>query len=293
MTSFLLVVFILYFWALFWLYNEEITLDKFKQDPLIIKLKKWSYIGVIINIKDLGYEYSTKKYMIQSIVIAAGFGWIAYYTTDTIFYSVILISGCIFLLPYYNMLQLKTKYRQMVEDNIFAYVSNSLVYLRENSKTVIEIITDCLPAISNPLKNDIEECLKHISMTGDFDLALDMLEKKYNHTILKNLHDIFKVKYHEGALNILLYSYLYDNVNDYELILSDYRKKYIANRSVFYIMVLLEMFAIFLIVNMFGSSEIVDLKTPFFQAIIWAYYVLNIATVMYYEKWCSKNNFSD
>ncbi len=286
MRSLIFWAIFLYFILLIFLHSNIFTVENLINDEWVLNLRNVSYFGMILKIKELGYDYSLFQYAFESSILSCVLGILAYMTTKSIALSLVLVLISTFLLPYYHFLATESLYKYKIEQDLFLYVTSSLVYLREDTLTSLEIMMNCLSSLSSIVQTDLQKTLNFISSTSQFEEGLDMFEKKYCHSIVKNLHIILKAKYNEGALNLSLYEYLYDNVESYELLNSEFIKKSKANRSLFYFMILLEFLAIYLVVNVFGNSQFINLESTFFKMVIFIYYLLNIITVLFYEGWC-------
>jgi hypothetical protein len=264
----------------------------FKNGNMIKKFKSLSYLGINNKIKTLGYQYSSFDYIMQALVIAVVIGGMSYATIGDIAYTFIIVAICVFMLPYFQYQELKSKFECKIEENIFIYVQTALIYLREE-KTVFEILTDCANTVDNPLSDDLNRCISHIGMTGDFNEGLDMFETMYPHSTIKNLHILLKGRKNQGADNPILYNYLFNNVEDYELITNDYQSKKRVNRIVFYIMLILDIGSILLMTKTFSGGDMINLETSSFKFVLFIFYILNVITVLGYESWCSKNQKLD
>ena len=95
---------------------------------------------------------------------------------------------------------------------------------------------------------------------------------------------------YSAGRNYLIALYLFDNTEESELLINDYRQKKAASRSVFYFMMILNLLAALVMKKMFHSSMYVNLATETFRFCIFLFYLLNAATLFLYEFWCSRND---
>lgn len=252
-------------------------------------LRECSYTGVVHRVQLLGRSYPAAQYAAQAAVLGTLCGLLCYATTEHFLYSLIVASLAVFFLPLFFYLNLKRLADEKTEKEVMTYVSTAIMYLREN-KNSLRILKDCAQLAEEPLKSDLEQCVLTIEETSDFCVALDRLEQSYPYSQLRNLHLLLKGKKLEGGRNVQLIDYLFANTEESELLINDYRQKKAASRNVFYFMLVLNLLAALVMKKMFHSSSFVDLSTPAFRFSIFIFYLLNAATVIGYERWCSRND---
>ena len=277
------------FWFLMCIVNFNLTkkdIKAIKDEELVIKVKSLSYVGIIDKIRIIGFDYTISAYLVHSLLVTALLGYIFYYTIGNIIYTFILVSAIIFVLPLFNYLKFQSRYNEKLLLNVFTYIQTCLIYLREK-RAVMQILNDCATSLEQPLQDDVFTSLEYIGETGSLIEGLDLIETKYNYSIIKNLHILFKGKYYEGVTNDQLYDHIFDDVEGFELTVNNYHIRRKANDAAFYTMLLLNSGAVLFLVNALGG-DMVDTKSAFFQNIILVYYLLNFLTVVFYEWWNSK-----
>lgn len=263
--------------------------QRFLDTRVMRKLKEISYVGLIRRIEILGGHYPIGQYLSQAAVLGTLCGLLCYATTDHFIYSVIIASLTIFFLPSFFYMNLKRLAQEKEEKEMLTYVSTAIFYIRED-KNSLRILKDCSALVEAPLKRDLEICVNQIEDNSDFAEALDNLEKKYEYSQVRNLHLLLKGKKIEGGRNEQLVDYLFDNTEESELLINDYRQKKAAGRSVFYFMLVLNLLAALVMKKMFHSSVYVNLATEAFRFCIFLFYLLNAATLFLYEYGCSRND---
>ena len=253
------------------------------------KIRDLSYFGLIRYIEILGGHYPFRRYLMQSVTLGTLCGLLCYTTTENWIYACSIAALTVFFLPSFFYMNLKRLAQQKLEKEIFTYVSTAILYVRED-KNSLRILKDCAALAEGPLKNDLEQCVQKIERDTDFSTALDELEKKYPYAQLRNLHLLLKGKKNEGGRNEQLIDYLFDNTEESELLINDYRQKKEAGRKVFYFMLVLNLIAVLVMKKMFHSSSAVDLNTAGFQFCVFCFYLLNAITLFWYEHWCSNRD---
>ena len=255
---------------------------------IINKIIDLSFISMKIKFKIIGIEYSNRKYLINCTILSLVLGTTFYFTINNLLYTLILLIICLFLFPYIQYLNFKSRFDAFIESNIFSYTQSSIIFLKEE-KTVYNILNECVNNVSNPLKKDLCDAIKYIDKTSDFDKALDNIETKYRHTCIKNLHILLKGKLKYGTINNNLYDFLYHDIEDYELMISNFKLNKAANQKAFYFMMFLDLFAVYIIKAMFNDTQMLQSDNST-QVTIFVFYLLNIFTVYFYEIYCNKMN---
>ena len=245
-----------------------------------------SYIGMKKKLLEVNCEYSLRSYIFNSIVLATITIVLVYLSTNTIVYAIILGLLLIFILPYYKYINAYRLYKQHIEENILIYVSTCILFIQER-KNSLKILKDCKDLLQDPVRNVVDNATTYIEDTANYELGIDKIEYTYNSPSITKVHTLLKSYKKDGGYNKNLYEYIYQNIEDLELSINEYRIKKQANRNVFYIMVGINLLSVLLFKKMFNNQSL-DLNSPSFNLSVFIFYIFNILTVFYYERKCNK-----
>jgi hypothetical protein len=193
------------------------------------------------------------------------------------------------IIPYIYFLNIKTDYFIFIEENIFIYSTNIIIYLKEN-KVVSEVLLLTSDNVENPIKDDIYNLVLYINDTNNFNEALDRIEKKYQYSILKNVHILLKNARDRGFNNENLYDYTFNSIEEYQILINNYRIKKQTNKKLFYFMTVLDIAGVLFLIKMFAESSFINSGDSGINFSIFIFYLLNIITVIYYETFCLRIN---
>ena len=245
-----------------------------------------SYIGMKKKLLEVDCEYSLRSYIFNSIVLGTITIVLVYLSTNTIVYAIILGLLLIFILPYYKYINAYRLYKQHIEENILIYVSTCILFIQER-KNSLKILKDCKDLLQDPVRNVVDNATTYIEDTANYELGIDKIEYTYNSPSITKVHTLLKSYKKDGGYNKNLYEYIYQNIEDLELSINEYRIKKQANRNVFYIMVGINLLSVLLFKKMFNNQSL-DLNSPSFNLSVFIFYIFNILTVFYYERKCNK-----
>ena len=279
----------IFFYLLLALINIEYNkndLNNLKDSKVIRFLYQHSYHGLIIPIKKLGYSYTGLKYVCQSVVFAGLVGLLFYATCNDVKFTIIITLLVVAIIPYIYYLNLKLRYLNLIETEVFNYATNIIIYLKEK-QTVTDVLINTANNVEEPLSSDLHQLLKYINDTNNFNKGLDLIETKYNYSFLKNVHILLKNAFNRGYNNFELYNYTFNSIEAYQLTLNKYRLKKAANRKLFYFMIILDLIGVNGLIHIFAREL---LTNTYIADIIFIYYCLNLITVIYYEFFCFKIN---
>ena len=263
-------------------------LKVFKKYKIVRKVCGLSFSSLKSKFDIIGINYTNQKYFINALLLSLVLGVIFYITIQSLLYTTILLSICIFLFPYIQYLNYKSQYDEYIESDIFSYTQSAIIFLKEE-KTVYNILKECINNVSGPLKNDLINAVKHIDQSSDFVFALKEIEDKYQHTCIKNLHILLIGKLKYGTINSNLYDFLYHDIEEYELMISNFKLKKSANQKAFYFMMLLDLCAVYIVKSMFNDTQMLTADTNT-KLVIFVFYIMNIGTIYFYEIYCNKMN---
>ena len=282
-----IIIFILIFIIINLLLNISINDYKFIiNNKYIDYLYDHSYYGMKKKLETVNCEYSLRSYLIGCIILGSITIFLVYISTKTILYSILLAILLIFILPYYKYINASRIYKQHIEENILIYVSTCILFIQEK-KNSLKILKDCKDLLAEPVKNVVYSATTHIEDTANFEEGVDLIESTYNSGSITKVHTLLKSYKKEGGYNKNLYEYIYQNIEDLELSLNEYRIKKQANRNVFYIMVGINLLSVLLFKKMFNNQSL-DLNSSSFNFSVFIFYIFNILTVFYYERKCNK-----
>ena len=245
-----------------------------------------SYYGLKNKLNSVGCEYSLRSYFIGCLGLGSIAIVLVYLSTNTILYALIITLLLIFILPYYKYINASRLYKQHIEENILLYVSTCTLFIQER-KNSLKILKDCRDLLSNPVKEIVQDATNYIEQTANFEQGIDIIENKYDSPSITKVHTLLKSYKKEGGYNKALYEYIYQNIEDLELAINEYRLQKRTNRNVFYIMVGINLLSVLLFKKMFNNQSL-DLNSQSFNFSVFVFYIFNILTVFYYERKCNK-----
>ena len=242
---------------------------------------QYSFWGIKQKCRNINYQYSSKKYLIECVVIIVITVVLAYLTMQSIVYCTLLSIIIILVFPYYQYLKISNDYQQLLYNEVLLYASSGILFIQEQKNTM-RILIDCADLVKDPLKSKIIEAINYIETTADFEGGLLIIEKQFKQSPIAKLHVLLKSAKSQGGYNINLYRYLYQNIEDIEKNINDYLIRKANNRKIFYIMVLMN------IVAAYCFKEIFNITDTGFNQSVFVFYIFNLLTIIYYERCCTK-----
>lgn len=258
------------------------------ESQLMEKILSYSYFGIAQQCKQLGYEYKIKTYLKEIVIVFIILGVICQVTINHWFVTIVVCSIYCLCLPMIHLQRVHVEVQDSINEGLFTYLQTALMLLREN-KTVFEILKLCEECSEYPIKEDLHEINIYISKTGKISTALDILEKKYPNSFIKNLNIVMKNKNDEGALSEQLIDYFYMDVENFEMLLNEFKGKRKANHTLFYLIECLNAIGVLALKN-FVSQQSLNSSSTLLSVFV-LFYFLNLITILLYEQWCNKIHY--
>ena len=264
-------------------------LSQLMSNRIIRKIYMNTYYGLVEPIRRCGYEYSIRKYICHALVFGGGVSLLFYATAADLRYALLVFVLVVVIIPYVYFMNIRSGYLAFIEESIFIYATNVVIYLREK-KVVSEVLLLTSDSLEDPLKQDIIDLVLYINDTNNFNEALDRIEDKYRYSVLRNVHILLRNARDRGFNNENLYTYTFNSIEEYQVSLNNYRLRKKANRRLFYFMMTLDITGVLFLIKMFASSSFINIGSDGIDTVIFIFYLLNIITVLYYETYCLKIN---
>jgi hypothetical protein len=164
------------------------------------KYAPYSYQEVQTKAKELGYEYTTREYVEQVVILGGG----AVGVTYMYFYNIpiALIYGFIATMgvPYLKYLKTNKLYSEYLFECIQVYCTNVI-----NEFTTTQSFVKALEGVRDsgileePVYTDVCKMIDQSYANGTIDEALEWFTQKYPYYIVKNMHQLFNQITKEGA----------------------------------------------------------------------------------------------
>ena len=200
--EFLIILFVVVFIVLYRQSNGT-SVYKFITDNVEIIYEKYapySFKVVREKCKEMGLEYSKKKYTIQVIIFAVLSFVISYLYFYNALISFIYVVITISIIPYLAYLRCKRVYSEFVFEQIQVYVTNTIMEF-----SVTQSFVKALEGVYNsgiledPVKTDIKIMIDLAYHNGDVGESIDYMNSKYDYYMVRNMHQLFLQITREGA----------------------------------------------------------------------------------------------
>ncbi|MDD2377909.1 MAG: hypothetical protein PHD10_00790 [Bacilli bacterium] len=215
------------------------------------KYAPYSFKLVREKVKELGQEYTTRQYIIQIAMFAAGSATVSY----LYFYNIVI---CLFymllsitVIPYLTYLRCKRLYSEFIFEQIQVYTTNTIMEFATTQSFVkaLEGVYDS-GVLEDPVKLDVKTMIDLAYENGTIDQSLDYMNSKYDYYIVKNMHQLFLQITNEGSKDAgdslenmsLDIDMLVENVYRDRMDRSAFHKKFIQFGLILYLMVMLLQF---------------------------------------------------
>lgn len=283
-------VFISYFTLLIYLNLDQEVKEKTIESQVLQQVKKFAYPTIAKQCKHLGYDYALSAYMKEVILITLALGFVCQLTTNNMIITGFITAVYICFIPLMHLQRVQNQVKNGINQAIFSYLQTALLLLRED-KTIYDILRTLEDCGEVPIKEDLQQINEYIAKTGNVSKGLMMFEMKYPNALIKNLTILMRSKHEEGTVSDQLIDYFYSNVESYELMLNDFIAKRKANRTMFYLIIVLNSFGIVLLKN-FVSAQNTQLSS-LMMGVILLYYLANLVTMIVYECWSHRLSYFD
>lgn len=164
------------------------------------KYAPYSFKIVREKAKELGQEYSTKKYITQVVIFGIGAAFVAYLYFYSIIWSIFYAVLAILFIPYLAFLRCKKVYSEYIFEQIQIYTTNVIMEFNTTQSFVkaLEGVKDS-GVLEDPLLNDVKEMIQMSYENGTIDEAIRYMNEKYDYYVVKNMHQLFMQITKEGS----------------------------------------------------------------------------------------------
>ena len=200
--EFIIILFVVVFIVLYRQSNGT-SVYKFVTDNIEIIYEKYapySFKVVREKCKEMGLEYSKKKYTMQVIIFAVLSFVISYLYFYNAIISFIYVVITVSIIPYLAFLRCKRVYSEFVFEQVQVYVTNTIMEF-----TVTQSFVKALEGVYNsgiledPVKTDIKIMIDLAYHNGDVGESIDYMNSKYDYYMVRNMHQLFLQITREGA----------------------------------------------------------------------------------------------
>ena len=160
----------------------------------------YSYKQMRAKIKELGEDFTPRKYMQQALMfatVAAVIGYLYFYNIIiTVAYALIAVA----FIPYLEYLRSKRIYSEFIFEQIQTYTTNVIMEFNTTQSFVksLEGIRDS-GIIEDPVLSDIKVMIDMSYTNGTIDQSIAYFDEKYPYYMVKNMHQLFFQITNEGA----------------------------------------------------------------------------------------------
>ena len=164
------------------------------------KYAPYSFKIVREKAKELGQEYSTKKYITQVVFFGVGAAFVAYLYFYSILWSIFYAVAAVLFIPYLAFLRCKKIYSEFIFEQIQIYTTNVIMEFNTTQSFVkaLEGVRDS-GVLEQPLLGDINEMIQMSYENGTIDEAIRYMNEKYDYYVVKNMHQLFIQITKEGS----------------------------------------------------------------------------------------------
>ncbi len=164
------------------------------------KYAPYSFKIVREKAKELGQEYSTKKYITQITLFGIGAAFVSYLYFYSILWSIFYAIVAIAFIPYLAFLRCKKVYSEFIFEQIQIYTTNVIMEFNTTQSFVkaLEGVRDS-GVLEQPLLGDVNEMIQMSYENGTIDEAIRYMNEKYDYYVVKNMHQLFMQITKEGS----------------------------------------------------------------------------------------------
>ncbi|MFV0380352.1 MAG: hypothetical protein ACK5KQ_05980 [Anaerorhabdus sp.] len=267
---------------------DKNDISNLKDDQLIKKLIDISFIGQKQQLKQINKNYTFLNYCIHSGLLVLAVIILIYKPLDNLLYTIILSSIIIFVYPFFYRIRVYSMHQKNVINNVFIYTQYVLVYIMEDM-VLDQVLMLSSKALSEKMNKELMIVRDFIHKTNDTKRGLELFEAIYPYSIVKMVHILLIGKKQDGAISEELISYIKDSIDDFEIEVTNFYEKKKANKKIFYIISFLNLVSVYMILDLFK----VVAKSEILSIILFVFYLLNIITLLLYEKWCFNQKHID
>ncbi len=250
---FLLITLIVVFIVIYRNYNGENVYKYISNQANVIydKYAPYSFKNIREKVKELGQEYTTKQYVIQIVVFAAGSFIITYLYFYNVLLSLLYAVISIVVIPYLTYLRCNRIYSEYIFEQIQVYTTNTIMEFATTQSFVkaLEGVYES-GVLEEPVLSDVKMMIDLAYQNGTIDQSINYMNTKYDYYIVKNMHQLFYQITSEGSKDAgaalenmsLDIDMLVENVYRDRLDRAQFHKKFLQFGIVLYLMVMLIQF---------------------------------------------------
>ncbi len=169
-------------------------------EKLYSKVAPYTYKEIKKKIKELNQDYTTKQYIGQLILFAAGAGIITYLYFYDIVISIIYAAIATFAVPYINYLRCKRLYSEFVFEQIQVYTTNVIMEFATTQSFVKSLEgVYASGVLEDPVKADVKVMIDMAYENGTINQSLEYMNEKYDYHMIRNMHQLFLQITNEGS----------------------------------------------------------------------------------------------
>ncbi|NLA32489.1 MAG: hypothetical protein GX864_00870 [Mollicutes bacterium] len=164
------------------------------------KYAPYSFRVVREKAKELGQEYSAKKYATQVFIFAGFAGVVAYLYFFSIIWAIIYASIAVSFIPYLAYLRLHRVYSEYIFEQVQIYTTNVIMEFNTTQSFVksLEGVRDS-GVLEDPILSDVKKMIEMSYTNGTIDQSIAYMNNKYPFYIVKNMNQLFLQITKEGA----------------------------------------------------------------------------------------------
>lgn len=150
--------------------------------------------------KELGQEYSTKKYISQVAIFGIVAAVVSYIYFYSLIWMIVYVVAAIAFIPYLAYLRCKKVYSEYIFEQIQIYTTNVIMEFNTTQSFVkaLEGVRDS-GVLENPVLADVKEMIQMSYENGTIDEAIRYMNEKYDYYVVKNMHQLFMQITKEGS----------------------------------------------------------------------------------------------
>ena len=164
------------------------------------KYAAYSFAEVKKKMQEFGYNYTTRQYIVQCVLIGGFAGVVGYLYFISIIWAIIYAGITISFIPYLAYLQSKKKYSDYIFEQIQTYTTNVIMEFNTTQSFVksLEGVYES-GIIEDPIKSDIKVMIDMSYQNGTIDESIAYFNSRYPFYMVKNMHQLFLQITKEGA----------------------------------------------------------------------------------------------
>src|SRR5574344_1685128 len=175
--------------------NITVTLNDLYQ-----KFAPYSYKQTRTKIKELGEDYTPKKYFTQAVLFAGVAAVIAYLYFYNIIITILYAVAAVAFIPYLAYLRSQRIYSEYIFEQIQTYTTNVIMEFNTTQSFVksLEGVRDS-GILEDPVLGDVKKMIDLSYQNGTIDESIAYFNEKYPFYIVKNMNQLCLQITKEGA----------------------------------------------------------------------------------------------